>query len=121
MTRPPAGPGRYPGAIDIDEYDTEAVYGHRDLTEGDADGVPVGNPYNPGRVSYPPAAEACIDDEANDAEIDADELNTYHVRARNDDTRVEAGTMNRRKTLDKYFREEVEEAEDREWWGRHEE
>lgn len=121
MTPPPADAGHYPGAIDVDEYDTEGAYGHRDLTEGDGDEVPEGNPYNTGRVAYPPAGEACVDDEANDAEMDGDELNTYHARARNDETRVEAGTMNRRKTLDKYFREEVEIAEDREWWGRHEE
>jgi hypothetical protein len=28
--------------------------------------------------------------------------------------------MNRRCDLDKYLREEVEEEDDREWWGRHE-
>lgn len=121
MTRPPADAGHYPGDIDIDEYDTEGAYGHRDATEGDADSVPMGNPYNTGRVSYAPSAAACIDDEANDAEIDADEHNTYQARSRNDATRVAAGTMNRRRDLDRFFREEVEEAEDREWWGRHEE
>lgn len=120
-TIPPADAGHYPGAIDIDEYDTEGAYGHRDTTEGDADAVPVGNPYNTNRVAYPPSADACVDDEANDGEIDADELNTYHARSRNDATRVTAGTMNRRKDLEKYFLEEVAQAEDREWWGRSEE
>jgi hypothetical protein len=111
----------YPGAIDIDEYDTEAPHGHRDLTEGDNDFMPQGNPYNIGRVSAQLAADSCIDDEANDDQIDGDERITYQVRARNDETRVAAGTMNRRRDMDKYFREEVAEAEDREWWGRHEE
>ena len=34
--------------------------------------------------------------------------------------RVTAGTMRRRRALDPYLREELEEAEDRVWWGRHE-
>lgn len=118
--RAPA-PSRYPGAIDGDEYDTDGVLGHRDTLEADGASDPFGNPFNIGRDARPPAAGACEDDEANDAEMDADELNTYQARSRNDETRVEAGVMNRRKTLDKYFREEVEEAEDRQWWGRHEE
>ncbi len=117
----PAYPNRYPGAIDTDEYETEADYGHRDRTEGDSQALPQGNPFNPGRVAFPPAAGPEVDDEANDAEIDADELNTYQGRSRNDSTRVTAGTMNRRKDLDKYFREELDEAYDREWWGRAEE
>lgn len=116
-TVPPAGVGRYPGSIDIDEYESEGAFGHRDQTEGDGDGVPVGNPFNPSRVSYSPAADACIDDEANDEELDGDEGMVYSGLQRNDATRVEAGTMNRRAALDKYFREEVEEAEDRQWWG----
>lgn len=120
-TASPPDAGPYPGAIDLDEYDTEAQYGHRDRTEGDGDYAPAGNPYNRGRISWPAAADACVDDEANDAEMDGDELMTYHGRARNDAERVTAGTMNRRRDMDKYFREEVEIAEQREWWGRHEE
>jgi hypothetical protein len=111
----------YPGAIDLDEYDSEAVYGHRDLTEGDNDFVPYGNPFNTGRIAAPPAADSCIDDEATDDQIDGDERNTYQVRARNDATRVTAGTMNRREAMDKFFREECEENDDQMWWGRHEE
>lgn len=108
----------YQGAIDLDDYDSEAEYGHRDRTEGDNAGAPEGNPFNRGRISAPSAADSCIDDEANDGEMDADELNTYQARSRNDAERVTAGTMNRRRDMDKYFREEVEEAEDRIWWGR---
>lgn len=112
---------RYPGAIDPDEYDSEAAYGHRDLTEGDNDYMPYGNPFNTGRISAPLAADACIDDEANDDQLDGDERNAYQVRSRNDATRVTAGTMNRRQDVDKFFREELEQEQDREWWGRHEE
>jgi hypothetical protein len=111
----------YPGAIDLDEYDSEATYGHRDLTEGDNDFVPYGNPFNTGRIAAPPAADSCIDDEANDDQIDGDERNTYQTRARNDATRATAGTMNRRQAMDKFFREECEESDDQMWWGRHEE
>ena len=80
----------------------------------------MGNPYDLDRIHSPAAAGACVDDEANDAEIDGDELATYQARPSNDATRVAAGTMNRRRDMDRYFREEVEEAEDRQWWGRHE-
>jgi len=121
-SRAPEGAGaeRYPGAIDVDEYDTEAAYGHRDLSAGDNDLAQPGNPYNRGRISYPTAAAPCADDEANDVEMDGDELAAIQGRVRNDAERVIAGTMNRRRDFDKYFREEVEEAEGRVWWGRHE-
>jgi hypothetical protein len=110
----------YPGAIAVDEYETEPEYGHRDRLEGDDADEAYGNPYSGNRVWRPAAAGADYDDEANDAEMDADELNAYQGRSRNDPDRVAAGTMNRRKMMDPYLREEVEEAEDRQWWGRHE-
>jgi len=113
--------GPYPGAIDPDEYDSEARYGHRDRGEDDGDFTPEGNPYNRGRTAWPAAAGACVDDEANDAEIDGDEGMVYNSLSRNDAERVTAGTMNRRRDLDKYFREECAMSETREWWGRHEE
>jgi len=118
--RLPARPRSYPGAIDIDEYDTEPGRGHRDRTEGDNDFAPDGNPFNLNRVGASHAASACVDDEANDDELDGDERMTYQARSRNDPARVTAGTMNRRRDLDKYLREEVDEEDDREWWGRHE-
>jgi len=113
-------PGRYPGAIDFDEYDSDAAYGHRDLAENDNAYAPLGNPYNVNRVAFTKASGPCLDDEANDDEIDGDERATYQARSRNDATRVTAGTMNRRKVLEGYLNEEVLEAEEREWWGRHE-
>lgn len=118
--RLPARQRSYPGAIDIDEYDTEPGLGHRDRTEGDNDFAPDGNPFNLNRVGASHAASACVDDEANDDELDGDERMNYQARSRNDPTRVTAGTMNRRRDLDKYLREEVDEEDDREWWGRHE-
>lgn len=56
----------------------------------------------------------------NDDELDGDERMNYQSRSRNDPIRVTTGTMNRRQDMDKYLREEVEEEEDRVWWGRHE-
>lgn len=88
--------------------------------ELDAPNAPEGNPFAYGKIATPAAASPCIDDEANDAEMDADELNTYQARSRNDQTRVDAGTMRRRRDLDKYLREEVDQYEDQWWWGRHE-
>jgi hypothetical protein len=79
-----------------------------------------GNPFDLSRTAAPQAAAPCVDDEANDGEIDVDESNTYQVRARNDPTRVEAGIMNRRTFLDPYLRETVEVDENRRWWGVHE-
>ncbi len=118
-------PPVYPGAIDTDEYDTDEYdtapgYGHRDRSEGDNDRAPAGNAYNPSRLGAPRAAGECLDDEANDDELDGDERMNYQANSRNDPLRATAGSMNRRRDLDKYLREEVEEEEDSRWWGRHE-
>jgi hypothetical protein len=111
---------RYPGAIDADEYDEHEAWGHRDRTLDDSDSAPVGNPYDLSRTYSEPAAGPCVDDEANQAEITGDEGMVYHGLHRNDATRVAAGTMNRRRDLQKYLDDEVSVAQDREWWGRHE-
>lgn len=114
-----AGRMRYPGAIDdLDEYETEAGAGHVDRSRYDV--APEGNPFDPMRVSSDLAAAPCIDDEANDDEIDGDERMANQGAARNDATRVTAGTISRLKDMKKYLEEEVEIAEEREWWGRHE-
>jgi hypothetical protein len=113
-----AGRMRYPGAIEIDEYDTEADAGHVDRSR--YDDAPEGNPFDPMRIRSDLAAGPCVDDEANDNEIDGDERMANQGTARNDAARVTAGTINRLKDMDKYFREEVAEAEEREWWGRNE-
>lgn len=111
----------YPGAVD----DADIFSSGHPMADGltDAkitDHVFEGNPTRSARSAAPQAAPPCIDDEADNSELDADERNTYQQRARNDATRVEAGIMNRRTDLDKYLREEVEEREDSQWWGRHE-
>ena len=80
----------------------------------------AGGYYNYGRTGADTVPDPSQDNEANADELDADELNTYQVRSRNDAVRVTAGTMNRQRDLDRYLREEVAEAEDRYWWGRQE-
>jgi hypothetical protein len=112
----------YPGAIELDadsQWPASAA-GTRDQDRGDYAAAPKGNFYNYGRVSAPETAGPCADGEANADEIDLDEKNTYQVRSRNDPVRITAGTMRRQSEMDRYFREEVLEAEERVWWGRHE-
>ncbi len=65
-------------------------------------------------------SRVCYDNEENSAGLDIDEKNTYQARGRNDHTRVVAGTMNRRRMVDPYMREELEEEEASLWWGQHE-
>jgi hypothetical protein len=111
---PRAAP-KYPGSIDAGDFDSEAPFGHSDQRADDV--PPYGTPFNTSRVAFPAKAGGCVDDEANDAEIDGDEGGVYQALSRNDATRATAGSMNRRRDLDPYFREEVEEAENRMWWG----
>lgn len=113
-----AGRMKYPGAIDPDEYETELDAGHVDLSRYEV--APEGNPFDSMRVRADLAAAPCVDDEANDNEIDGDERMANQGTARNDATRVTAGTMNRLKDMRKYLEEEPEEAEERVWWGRNE-
>ena len=115
---PTVAPRRYQGAIDIDEYDTEP--GHRDRDIHENDRAPYGNPFNLNRVGAPHAAGPCLDDEANDDELDGDERINYQALSRNDHSRVTTGTMGRKTSLDPYLREEVTEEEGRTWWGQHE-
>ena len=123
--------GAYPGAIDcansapslLDQEWPGAGTTDRLVTDNRSQG----DVYNFGRTAAPPgdsysasAIAGAAMTEANDEDIDGDEANTYQVRARNDMVRATAGTMRRRRDMDKYLREEVAEAEDRYWWGRHE-
>ena len=114
---------RYPGAIQAASRDVDSqgawALGARDRQESE-DVVIDGNPFDPSRLAAPGGASACEDDEANDMEQDADESNINQVRSRNDPTRVTAGTMNRRRFLDPFLREELEQEENKRWWGRHE-
>ena len=52
------------------------------------------------------------------AAFDGDRVVVEHAKWRNDPYRVAAGRANRQEQFDKYFREELDEEEDRPWWGR---
>ena len=130
VAAPVAAPVAYQGAIDSEINDdlewppTEMGDVNLNRMTGTFDRPAVsqdtaGNFYNYGRSDADSAA-VCIDNEANSDELDADELNTYQVRSRNDPVRATAGTMNRQRDIDRYLRNEVDEAEDRYWWGRQE-
>ena len=112
----------YPGAIilDADSQWPNSAAGSRDRITGQNETAPLGNFYDFGRNAAPEIPGPCVDSEANGDEIDADEANTYQVRSRNDPVRVITGSMERQRDMDRYLREEVLEAEEREWWGRHE-
>jgi hypothetical protein len=94
--------------------------GHRDRLEEDYDVEPDGNPFDLARTAAPLAAGPCVDDEANNDELDGDEGMSLQGLSRNDATRVEAGIFNRRRDMDKYFREELQESENKYWYGAHE-
>lgn len=94
--------------------------GHTDRLEGDYDTAPEGNPFDLARTAAPLAAGPCVDDEANDDELDGDEGMTLQGLSRNDPTRVEAGIFNRLRDLKPYLDEETAEAENKIWWGAHE-
>ena len=79
-----------------------------------------GNPYHLNRLESRPTAYPCHTGPA--AELrdthDADRKTVDHARWRHDPYRVAAGVMRRRELMDKYVREELDEEENRPWWGR---
>ena len=116
---PGPAPAAYPGAIEVDDPSAPgefAMYGHRD--RGLDDFNPLGNPYTVGRIAQPKEV-VCIDEDAEPIH-DGDELNVVHSLARNDATRVAAGIIRRGELVDRYLREELDEAEERTWYHRHE-
>lgn len=127
----PEGPAEvapYPGAIDFGQADRmtpgsvdegAAWMGHRDRSARPFD-VPPGNPFDLDRYASPTGAAPCIDDDAI-AIADIDELATYQARARNSPERTWEGNYHKKKNMiDRYFREEVDQQENRRWWGAHE-
>ena len=122
--------GQYQGAVELDgainedlEWPPTSVGDVNQIRNAGAFDRPAaaqetaGNFYNYGRSGASTVPEPCIDNEANADDLDADELNTYQARSRNDAVRVTMGTMNRQLDLQPYLREELVEAEARVWWG----
>lgn len=121
LGRPAPGAARadedYFGAIDLS--DEAFALGLADWKAAARDDAPEGNPFSAGRVAPPQAAPPCVDDDAVNV-LDADELNTVHARARNDETLVWAGVRERKTVVDGAVREELDERENTYWWGVHE-
>lgn len=63
---------------------------------------------------------ACIGGEYTDDPIGGDERMTRNSLARNDPVRPTIGLMRRRREMEQYFAEELDEAENSVWWGNHE-
>jgi len=114
-------PDDYLGAFDT-TFDADSLQfgSYRDRQEVDNDYFPFGNPFVASRSFAPAGGPACFDDEANNEEYDADERITYQARARNDPIRATIGSMNRLKDFGPYVKEELQEEEEKRWWGRHE-
>lgn len=122
LRMPPPRP--YPGAIEDGGVDDPelAPYGHDTWPAGGRRRAAAdGNPYDLDRAR---SAQARPSDPMSAAGVvgvlDADELGALHGRARNEATRVAAGTAGRKRMMDFYLREELDEEEDANWWGRHE-
>lgn len=114
----------YPGAIDFGtrgevDGDEAPALGHTDLYEAARDNTPEGNPFSAERVAAPQAAGPCVDDDAI-AIYDGDELLAIQARSRNDPERVWAGNYRRKAHVGRYITEELDEEENKRWWGAHE-
>lgn len=74
----------------------------------------------PARLPANPNAP-CPDFDTTNDELDGDELMVNSYVSRGDaDFRAIAGSMNLRTNMDKYYREEANESECKQWWGNHE-
>lgn len=126
----PSIPAKYIGNIDdsIEEINNSILNntletnnalmnGHRDLKKNDNSNAPVGNITNVTATNAPYAAPIPIYQENNVHSIDYDEANSFQGLARNDPLRPTVGIIARGSMMDGFLREELEDAEDKEWWG----
>lgn len=91
--------------------------GHRDLQKNDNSNSPEGNIANITATNAPYAAPIHTYQENNIHSIDYDEANSFQGLARNDPLRPTVGIIARGSMMDGFLREELEDAEDKEWWG----
>lgn len=99
------------------ETNNALMNGHRDLQKNDNSNAPVGNITNVMDTNAPYAAPIPIYQEKNIHSIDYDEANSFQGLARNDPLRPTVGIIARGSMMDGFLREELEDAEDKEWWG----
>lgn len=120
----PARGGGWASVDDIDDGLLPGVSASYAPVRSGADGpaftaeAAATNPFQLNRVRG--AAEPAPCDysvEAADV-MDSDRKTVEHVRWRHDPHRVAAGVMDRKRLMDKYVREELDEEEDSQWWGR---
>ena len=99
------------------ESNSALMNGHRDLKKNENRDAPVGNIANVTATSAPYAAPIPIYQENNTHSIDYDESNAFQGLARNDPLRPTIGIIDRGSMMDDFLREELEDAEGKEWWG----
>lgn len=132
----PVHPHEYPGGLGVHDMppgDTNYQTGPFEGPPGDgavyspapADALAQGpypdNPFDLNRVDTA-AQETCdygMTGESRDTH-DADRKVVDHARWRHDPYRVTAGIMRRKHLLEEYVAEELDEAENLQWWGRSE-
>lgn len=110
----------YPGAVEIDQIESDdfAWMGHVDAKE-----QKIG--FNmPGDVTFDLNRTKGNDDIptewSNDAVLDGDEqiVNSSRSRALNANVRADMGSIRKKEFMDRFVTTELDEVQDREWWGR---
>jgi hypothetical protein len=100
------------------ETNSALINGHRDLKKNENCDAPIGNIANVTATSAPYApAIPSYTAENNTHDIDFDESNAFQGLARNDPLRPTIGIIDRGSMMDAFLREELADAEDKEWWG----
>ena len=99
------------------ETNNALINGHRDLKKNDNINAPIGNITNVTATNAPYAPAIPIYQENNIHSIDYDEANAFQGLARNDPLRPTVGVIGRGSMMDGFLREELEDAEEKEWWG----
>ena len=110
----------YPGAIVLDQLESDdyALMGHIDASEQK-------NAFHmKGDVTFDLNRTKTDDDIptewSNSAVLDGDEqiVNLARSKALNANVRADMGTINRKNFMDRFVATELDEVQDREWWGR---
>lgn len=99
------------------ESNSALINGHRDLKKNENRNAPIGNIANITATNAPYASAIPIYSELSTNALDYDESNAFQGLARNDPLRPTIGIIDRGSMMDSFLREELEDAEGKEWWG----
>ena len=99
------------------ESNSPLMNGHRDLKKYENINAAEGNIANITATNAPYAPAIPIYQEKNIQSIDYDEANSFQGLTRNDPLRPTVGIIARGSMMDGFLREELEDAEEKEWWG----